>query len=183
MSSYELKPGGIVFEGKMELKEWMELGDTLVGIERGRMFWIGDWVNYGESVFGEKYSQALSSTDYALSTLQKAASVCRRVPYNLRRPELSFEQHSICAQLEAKDLKKMLTKAADDHQTVKETRYAVDLLKGKNPPAKLEFTDWMAQFEVDEFEEALQEREMLTMKTSSFRDRMAKAWQAGQVNK
>ena len=33
-------------------------------------FWIGDWLNYGERKWGEKYKEALEKTGYDYQTLR-----------------------------------------------------------------------------------------------------------------
>lgn len=182
--NYTLTPTGVEWNGDLKLEEWMELGNQLVSIEKGRMFWIGDWVNYGEGKYGERYSQALSHTDYSYSTLRKAAYVCRKVPIAARRPNLTFEQHALVAALDAKSMKTVLDRAEKNGHGIKETREQVHLLTGKAPPAKLEFDEWIKQWEKDNWDEDSADEEALThMTVKTFRERMAQAWIAGQANK
>ena len=179
---YNMDAKGLVFIEDLTLEEWQEIGNTLRGIEHGRMFWIGDWINYGEARYGEKYSQALSHTDYALNTLQRAASVCKRIPYDMRRPGLAFEQHALIASLEEKQQKKAFELAEKNEETVVETRERVNTLKGKPPKTKKEFTEWITEWMKDEWQED-QPEGSVTMPLQTFIDRMGMAWEAGKLNK
>jgi len=43
------------------------------------MWWVGDWLNYGEARYGEMYSQAIEITGYASQTLADAKWVASRI--------------------------------------------------------------------------------------------------------
>ncbi|MDA2921099.1 hypothetical protein MYX76_16680 [Desulfobacterota bacterium AH_259_B03_O07] len=66
-------------------------------------FWLGDWLNYGERKYGEKYSQALEQTDYEYDTLRKFGYVSDRVEIGNRFPELDWTHHMVVAPLEPKE--------------------------------------------------------------------------------
>ncbi len=90
------------------------IGDTLDLAER-------TWGNKGS---GSKYEEASRETGMSVSTLKHIASVCHNIPYENRRPSLSFTHH-----LEALNLtdsyderEAALDRASEEHTSVKELR-------------------------------------------------------------
>ena len=68
--------------------------------ERSVMFWIGDWLNYGEKAnYGDKYTQALEVTKYDYQTLRDAAWVSGRIQLSDRSDNLSWTHHRAVAAL------------------------------------------------------------------------------------
>src|SRR5688500_1025734 len=63
-----------------DFESWESVGNFLRYTHTGLQFWLGDWLNYGESNYGEKYAQAVGGTGYELHTLQTYAWVARQVP-------------------------------------------------------------------------------------------------------
>jgi hypothetical protein len=83
--------------------KWLEIGAILSLVEKSLRLWIGDWLNYGESRWDDKYSQAMDSTGYAYGTLANSAWVTDRVPNSLRRESLSFSHYQTVAPLKTLD--------------------------------------------------------------------------------
>ena len=81
---------GLALPKGLHFDEWVKIGDRLKRIDGGLMWWWGDWLNYGEREYGEKYSQALDVSGYNYSTLTKAAYVSKRVEIFRRRKNLSY---------------------------------------------------------------------------------------------
>lgn len=90
--------------------EYEQLGNYLGIMNRSCMWWIGDWLLYGEGRFAERFAQAAASTRLAEQTLQNRMYVCRNVPMQMRRVSLSFSVHTEVAGL----------------KTAKEQRYWLD---------------------------------------------------------
>lgn len=64
------------------------------------MWWIGDWLRYGERKWGEKYSKAIDVTDLAYQSLVNAKNVAEKFSdFNRRRLNLSWSHHSEVAAL------------------------------------------------------------------------------------
>ncbi len=96
----ELTATGLVLKSGLSYESWEAAGTMLRTIDGGVQWWLGDWLNYGEAAYGEKYSQALSETDYAYQTLMNAAYVSSRFDISRRRENLSFSHHADVAALE-----------------------------------------------------------------------------------
>ena len=91
-------------------EEWQELAAGIGGMATSIAFIVGDWLVYGQSLFGTdgfpdkkvdhpSYQLAIKATGLDLSTLQNYAYVSRSIPYSLRSEGLSWEHHRLLAKL------------------------------------------------------------------------------------
>lgn len=142
-------PAGVVLDSvslevreKLDFEAWQGIGANLRKIEGGVMWWLGDWLRYGEAEHGEKYSQALDATDYAYQTLNSARWVAERVEAKRRRKGLTWGHHREVAALEVKEQDKWLAKAEKEGWTVKELRNAAHPPGEPAPPVDTESKTW-----------------------------------------
>ena len=98
-------PHGIAFG------DWAEIGSNLGVLARANQWMIGDWLNYGERAYGEKYTEAIEVTRYELATLENLAWVAGHVEPSRRREVLSWSHHSEIAQLGPADQDRWLDSA------------------------------------------------------------------------
>lgn len=110
------------------------LGAYLGRMNRSCSWWIGDWLVFGEGVYGEKFAQAVHATGLAEQTLLNRSSVCRNVARSMRRVSLPFSVHAEVASLPAKDQKKWLDKAEKFNWTRAELRAAMKATRVDTPP-------------------------------------------------
>lgn len=114
----ELERTGAITETSLQLPpdvDWdvyESLAYLFGRIHRQSAWVIGDLLNYGEAVYGEKYAQAAESTGLAQSTLENYCSVCNRVPRSRRRKQLAFSIHAEVASLSPTEQTEWLSKAA-----------------------------------------------------------------------
>ena len=59
-------PDGLTFD------QWAAEGSVLLSMARSCMWWVGDWIRYGERRYGEKYAQAIEATGMTYGTLRNA---------------------------------------------------------------------------------------------------------------
>ena len=101
---------GLQVTSQLTFEEWQELAQSIGQASRSIGFIIGDWLVYGQELFGvdgypdkrvdsASYQLAIASTGLDLSTLQNYAYVSRKVPYSLRSERLSWEHHRLMAKL------------------------------------------------------------------------------------
>lgn len=109
LTAYGLLPDP---EGMPTFDEWSNLGSLLQMFEGGLPMWIGDWVNLGESMFGEAAAQAVDATGFQLATIQQYSWVAREVTLPRRRPGLSFGHYREVADLEPDAQTEWLERAA-----------------------------------------------------------------------
>lgn len=119
---FVLHKNGMSPVGSPTFEQWEEIGRFIKKSSRSVQFWLGDWINYGENVFGEKYSQALEETDYTLGTLQNTAWVSSKIDPSRRRDNLSFGHHQNVAHLGEGEQERWLTIAEEEMLTVREMR-------------------------------------------------------------
>lgn len=71
-----------------------ELGAQLGFLGRSVRWWTGDWINFGEGLYGDRVYQAADITRLNEQTLMKYARICEHVPRSRRRHDLSFSAHA-----------------------------------------------------------------------------------------
>lgn len=121
----KLTEKGAIFNKDLSFEEWQAIGGTLRYLEKSVLFWIGDWINYGEKNYGQKYTQALESTGYELATLQDAAYVTSKVETSLRNEHLGFSHHKAVAPLSKDDQERFLSKAQHEDLNYRELRIEI----------------------------------------------------------
>jgi len=57
------------------------------------MWWIGDWLAFGERKYGEMYEKALEVTEKDYGVLRNAVSVAGKIEMSRRRDNLSWGHH------------------------------------------------------------------------------------------
>jgi hypothetical protein len=130
--------------------EAVEVTKRLDVIGRNAPWWIGDWLNYTESIFHETWTQLIPDIGWDEKTLKNWKWVAENVRPNGRYENLSWSHHEKIAKLppEMQDL--WLERAATGGWTVKRL---MDELKGpqqeKEPKPKVtrcpECTRWMVE--------------------------------------
>jgi N6-adenosine-specific RNA methylase IME4 len=127
-------PGKITIVGlelpeTLSFEEWQGIGETLKGVERSLMWWIGDWLRYGERRYGETYAQAMDSTELAYQTLVNAKNVASKFESNRRRLNLSWGHHAEVAALDGPEADALLDEAQRDGLSRNELRRRVSQKK------------------------------------------------------
>jgi hypothetical protein len=134
----EITATGLKINGRLSYEEWFELGKNLQGIHRSVLFWLGDWLSWGEAKWGEKYAQAVERTGYAAQTLANAQWVAKKIEFSRRIRELSWSHHQEISYLDDKaEQDRFMREAVESRLTVSELRQQIRLFR--NPPPKL---DW-----------------------------------------
>jgi 16S rRNA G966 N2-methylase RsmD len=109
-------PDGLSFD------EWQSLGRTLGAMDRGVRWWIGAWIEYGETAYGSKYEQAAALTGLTVGDLRNIAWVHRQVPPSVRTDKLDWSHHLRVAALEPDEQARYLGLAVEHGWSVKELR-------------------------------------------------------------
>jgi uncharacterized Zn-finger protein len=113
----------------MDVAEWLHQGKRLGAIGRGSAWWIGDWVNYGNTKFGEKYTRAARITGYDSQSLMNMAYVASRIDISRRREELSWSHHAEVAALPTDEQEYWLRATKDDGLSVHRLREKLRALR------------------------------------------------------
>ena len=107
---------GMRINGSLSIEEWQALAAGIGELATSIAFIVGDWLVYGQNLFGKdghpdrqvdhpSYQLALKATGLDLSTLQNYAYVSRNIPYSLRSERLSWEHHRLLAKLPDADMR------------------------------------------------------------------------------
>ena len=110
LGQFSLGQTGLTVKGKPTIKEWENVGAFIQHVEGAVQWWIGDWLNYGESAYGEKYSQALEATGIPLRTLENYAFVAGHVTSTRRRVDVGWALHQELASYSAKEQREWLAR-------------------------------------------------------------------------
>lgn len=105
--------------GELALSDWTEQGRRFGTIGRAAGWWIGDWLQYGNAKFGERYSRASRITGYDVQTLMNMVYVSSRVEISQRRENLSWSHHAEVAALSPEDRDRWLTVAETERLSVR----------------------------------------------------------------
>lgn len=112
---FSITPTGIQFHQDLSFDEWNTLGMKLSPLGRSIGFIIGDWINFGDGRYGEKYEEALAKTGIPYQTLANYAYVARRVEFSCRQENLGFEHHAVVAKLKTEEEKRHWLGMAEKH--------------------------------------------------------------------
>ena len=130
---------GLVLQHQPSFEEWEALGCWLKAADKSMAWLIGDWFVLGGAVFGEAMAQALDPDEardgqWSQATLEVYGWVCRRIPPERRRADLTFAHNQLVAALEPKEQTAWLERAALDPDgvwSIRELRGAMKASAGK----------------------------------------------------
>ena len=128
---FELKPTGLIVNGKPTFENYKLAMGTLRYIEGSIQWWLGDLLNAAEKDYGEMYSQLVDETDYTSGTLRNSKWVSGVFELSSRDDNLTFNHHRVIAPLMVKNREiglQMLRKVANEKLSVRQTEQAA---KGK----------------------------------------------------
>lgn len=137
--------------------DWLEFGKKLFELKQAIQWAIGDWINYGEANYGEKYAQALDATDISLQTLQNYAWLSKSFDTSRRRENLSWSHHEAVKGIEDISEQDALLDIAESQQMGRDElrevvkKYKGDSIsnKGRTIEGTISFNGWNHIFEPD----------------------------------
>lgn len=122
LGSFRLQPTGLIVRGTPTRAEWEQCGEVLHRMEGAVQWWIGDWLNYGERAYGEKYTEAIEATGYDEHSLRQYAWVANKVALSIRIDNVSYGVHMAVAPLPPEQQREILARAAAENLTVGQTK-------------------------------------------------------------
>ena len=123
---FAITPTGIQFHHDLSFAEWDDLGQKLAPIGKSIGFIIGDWINYGEGRYGEKYAEALERSGMAYQTLMNYSYVARKVEISCRQENLGFEHHAVVAKLKPDEQEHWLEMTKAHNLSVRRLRKSIN---------------------------------------------------------
>jgi hypothetical protein len=102
---------GLELHERLSYEQWIVVGKRLSEHVDASCWWLGDWLLFGESRYGAKYTQAIASTGLGYKTLRNYAVVARRFTLSRRRDKVSFQHHAEVCSLSDADQESWLSLA------------------------------------------------------------------------
>jgi len=136
---FQFMPTGLIIQDDPTFEEWEECGQLLGHIQKRIHWWIGDWLNYGEGRWPDRYAQALDRWHFNYQTLRDDRWVAGKVDMSLRKDKLSFSHHKEVASLPPPEQKDWLERAEREDLTTRELREQIrqakeeEIYQVKNP--------------------------------------------------
>jgi ssDNA-binding Zn-finger/Zn-ribbon topoisomerase 1 len=101
---------------------WISQGRHLGALSRKSNWWVGDWLRFGATKWGEKYALAAKITGHDTHSLENMVYVASHVHISLRRENLSWSHHFLVAALEPKEQAYWLDRATECKFSVNDLR-------------------------------------------------------------
>jgi hypothetical protein len=117
-------------QSDLDQAEWLATGRRLGTIGRCGQWWIGDWIRYGASRWGEKYAEAARVTGYDVASLRNMAWVASQFDLSLRSDKLTWSHHVLLAPLEAEEQRHWLDRAHEERLSVADLRIELRATRG-----------------------------------------------------
>lgn len=95
-------------------EQYEKLGNFLGTLGRAYCWWVGDFLIYGEEIFGEEFAQIEESLPHSEGTLMNYRSIAKHIPPRRRRAALSFSVHEAVAYIEPAEADKLLDQAEEN---------------------------------------------------------------------
>lgn len=111
---------GLTLPNSLTFERWSQLGAFLITAENNVQWWLGDWLNYGERRWGDKYKEALQVTGRPYGTLRNYKSIASTFDLSRRRDKLTWNHHATVAASENADI--LLERAEKEKLSVKDLR-------------------------------------------------------------
>jgi hypothetical protein len=148
---FSVDPTGIEFHEELSFDEWSNIGAKVVPMAKTIGFVVGDWINYGESRYGEKYVEALRETKMTLETLKQFSYVARNIEKCRRLHVLDWSHHQVVAKIKNPDEQsRWLGIAENDRMSVRRLRRSInagrplDAEEIKDDPADRGYVTYLA---------------------------------------
>jgi DNA methylase len=130
-TSFAFYKNGIAPIGDPTFDEWLACGEFIKNADTSVHFWIGDWLNYGETKWGEKYEEAIKETGLNYQTLANDKWVAANVQFSRRRENLSFGHHAEVAPYTPQEQDILLERAETLGLSIKQFRLKKESLLPK----------------------------------------------------
>jgi hypothetical protein len=111
-----------VADADLPYEEWLRQGSTFGVAGRNARWWLGDWLRYGATRYGTKYTAAVRVTGYDRQTLMNLVYVATRFEISRRRENLSWSHHAELAAVDPQEQEHWLDRAITDKFSVRDLR-------------------------------------------------------------
>jgi N6-adenosine-specific RNA methylase IME4 len=134
----------------LSLGQWQDVGEKLARIAHAAMWWLGDWVRYGETraAWGQMYEKIIEETGKGYQTCANAKWVADAfADVSRRREKLSWGHHAEVAGLVPAEADSYLDRAERERWSVRELRRHVQRRTNPIPEAGIDLSGRIADLE------------------------------------
>ncbi|WP_328973728.1 LmbU family transcriptional regulator [Streptomyces sp. NBC_00239] len=125
-SQAKVQKSGMILPQNLSERSWEQIGTNLRELANSSVWWLADWMNYGEATYGwRRYKEAIERTGLDYQTLRNYSWVARRFEHHRRRDSLSFAHHAEVARLAPPEQEYWLRKAEQQKWSRNELRRSV----------------------------------------------------------
>jgi predicted HicB family RNase H-like nuclease len=83
----------LVLARDLPIEAWCDIGRQIFMVSESSVWWLGDWLVFGERAYPGRYKRAMQATKLNYQTLRNYAWAARRFPPARRRAGLSLQHH------------------------------------------------------------------------------------------
>jgi hypothetical protein len=83
----------LVLPEDLAIDTWRDIGEQIFTVSQSSVWWLGDWIVFGERRYPDRYKRAIRSTSLDYQTLRNYAWAARRFPPARRKARLSLQHH------------------------------------------------------------------------------------------
>lgn len=106
----------------LPINDYYEAGTKIHSLHKSTSWLLADLLQYGDSHYGDQFSQVVDDWGYRPETLRNALYVAKRWPKSRRRKELTFAHHQAVSSVDEAVADEMLEIAVKNGYSVKELR-------------------------------------------------------------
>lgn len=121
-----IKDTSLELPADLDYETYESIGAMFAHLDDKLLWLMGDWLNYGEHAYGQKYAQAAELLAKDPQQLANIASVAHRVKPRQRSKVLKFWVHEPIAKLSAPEQRKWIRQAEQEHLSRSRLRQLVN---------------------------------------------------------
>lgn len=126
---------GLHLPENMPLEDWRRIGERLRDTQQSLMWWVGDWLRFGERRHGVTYADAAELTGYKEQSLRTAVWLSGQFDVSMRINKLTWNHHRHAASLPPTKRADALQRAADEGLSTRAFKALVSDMKQADAPA------------------------------------------------
>ena len=120
---------GLHLPENMGLEDWQRVGERLRDTQQSLMWWVGDWLRFGERKHGVTYADAAALTGYKEQSLRSAVWLSGQFDVLMRINKLTWHHHRHAAALPPAKRTDALQRAVDEGLSTRALKALVDEIK------------------------------------------------------
>lgn len=117
------------------LEDWRRVGERLRDTQQSLMWWVGDWLRYGERKHSVTYAEAAELTGYKEQSLRTAVWLSGQFDVLMRNNKLTWHHHRLAASMPPSERAEALQRAADEGLSTRALKALIADMRQQKTPA------------------------------------------------